>query len=100
MGSWQLQEAKAKLSEVINRAEKKGPQVITRRGVETAVIVSFEEWERVQIKAPDQPKHRAGQPLTKDEQAKSEAFLKLLQSGPDFEIPDRHAIRMRKPVRL
>jgi prevent-host-death family protein len=100
MGSWQLQEAKAKLSEVIATAQTQGPQIITQRGVNTAVIIPFDEWERAQAKAPPQPARRTADPLTKDERAKSEAFLKLLQSGPDFELPDRHQIRMRKALRF
>ncbi|RME24881.1 MAG: type II toxin-antitoxin system prevent-host-death family antitoxin [Deltaproteobacteria bacterium] len=47
--NWQLQEAKNKLSELINRAIEKGPQVITRRGVEAVVVVSVEEWRKLQM---------------------------------------------------
>lgn len=43
---WTVAEAKAKLSEVIERAEKAGPQKITRHGKEAAVVVSAEEWKR------------------------------------------------------
>jgi prevent-host-death family protein len=43
---WQLQEAKNKLSEVIERALREGPQVISRRGKETAVVLSVEEYSR------------------------------------------------------
>lgn len=43
---WTVAEAKAKLSEVIERAEKSGPQKITRHGKEAAVVVSAEEWKR------------------------------------------------------
>jgi prevent-host-death family protein len=43
---WTVAEAKAKLSEVIQRAEKHGPQKITRHGEPAAVVVSSEEWER------------------------------------------------------
>jgi len=43
---WTVAEAKAKLSEVIQRAVKDGPQEITRHGEPTAVVVSAEEWER------------------------------------------------------
>ena len=50
MQTWQLQEAKAKLSEVIEVAAKNGPQTITQRGVETAVVLSIEEWRRLQPK--------------------------------------------------
>jgi antitoxin Phd len=46
--AWQLQEAKARFSEFLNAALKKGPQVVTRRGVETAVLVPIEEWNRLQ----------------------------------------------------
>ncbi len=48
MGTWQLQEAKAKLSEVIETATKEGPQIITQRGERRAVVSSFEDWERNQ----------------------------------------------------
>jgi hypothetical protein len=38
MGSWQVQDAKARFSEFLDATIKKGPQVVTRRGVETAVL--------------------------------------------------------------
>jgi len=41
---WQLQEAKNKLSEVVEEALHHGPQVISRRGAEVAVVLSFEEY--------------------------------------------------------
>ena len=41
MTAWQLQEAKNKLSELIDRALAEGPQVITRHGVEIAVVMPF-----------------------------------------------------------
>lgn len=44
---WQLQEAKNKLSEVINLALTQGPQLITRRGEKTAVLLSFNEYEKL-----------------------------------------------------
>jgi len=47
MGTWQLQEAKARLSEVIKRAAKEGPQSITVHGEPTAVVLSNEEYERL-----------------------------------------------------
>jgi prevent-host-death family protein len=43
---WTVAEAKAKFSEVIEKAASRGPQVITRHGQLAAVIVSAEEWER------------------------------------------------------
>lgn len=43
---WTVAEAKAKFSEVIDRARAGGPQLITRHGRTAAVIVSPEEWQR------------------------------------------------------
>jgi prevent-host-death family protein len=45
-GSWAVAEAKAKLSEVIERALADGPQTITRHGRRAVVVVSAQEWER------------------------------------------------------
>lgn len=83
MATWQLQDAKARLSEVIDTAEKKGPQIITRRGVKTAVVVPFEEWERTQS-------------------VKKRSLLEVLRSGPQGElpIPARGSWKMRKPVKF
>lgn len=47
MSTWQLQEAKARFSEVVKKAKKEGPQSITVHGVPTAVVVSKEEYERM-----------------------------------------------------
>jgi prevent-host-death family protein len=44
---WQLQEAKARFSEVVTRAQQEGPQVITRHGREAAVLISAEEYARL-----------------------------------------------------
>ena len=43
---WTVAEAKAKFSEVINRAQSDGPQTITRKGRTAAVLVAAQEWER------------------------------------------------------
>ncbi len=43
---WTVAEAKAKFSELIDRAKSEGPQTITNHGHTTAVIVAAEEWER------------------------------------------------------
>jgi prevent-host-death family protein len=43
---WTVAEAKAKFSEVIDRAQSDGPQTITRNGRTTAVIVAAEEWAK------------------------------------------------------
>lgn len=44
---WQLQEAKNKLSEVVDQAVKSGPQEITRHGKKTAVILSMEDYRNL-----------------------------------------------------
>ena len=41
---WQIQEAKNKLSEVVDEAIQRGPQVLSRRGAEVAVVLSYEEY--------------------------------------------------------
>jgi prevent-host-death family protein len=46
MPKWTVAQAKAKLSEVIDRAVSSGPQIVTRNGVETVVVVAVEEWEK------------------------------------------------------
>ena len=45
---WQFQEAKNKLSEVVNLALKKGAQIITRRGEEVDVVLSFSDYQKLQ----------------------------------------------------
>ena len=43
---WTVADAKARFSEVLERAHSRGPQTITKNGRTTAVVVSAEEWER------------------------------------------------------
>ena len=43
---WTVAEAKAKFSEMIERAMSEGPQTITRKGRTAAVLVGAEEWQR------------------------------------------------------
>lgn len=45
--TWSLQDAKNKLSEVVNQAVSKGPQTITRRGKETAVVISVDDFQKL-----------------------------------------------------
>ena len=44
---WQLQDAKNKLSEVIDRALKQGPQLITRRGEKAVIVLSYKEYSKM-----------------------------------------------------
>ena len=45
--NWQLVEAKSKLSEVLSLAHTEGPQIITKRGVPDAVVLSVEDYEKL-----------------------------------------------------
>ena len=44
---WQLQEAKNRFSQVVEQAIKQGPQLITRHGVETVIVLSYQEYRRM-----------------------------------------------------
>lgn len=44
---WQLQEAKNRLSQLVNQAGKDGPQIITVRGNPAAILLSIEEYQRL-----------------------------------------------------
>jgi antitoxin Phd len=48
---WPVQDAKARFSEMLVACEKEGPQFVTKRGVEAAVLVPVEEWRRVSARA-------------------------------------------------
>jgi antitoxin Phd len=48
--SWQIQEAKNKLSEVVEEAIENGPQILTRRGEEVAVVLSLSEYRKLKKK--------------------------------------------------
>lgn len=82
MAQWQVQDAKARFSEFLDETIKKGPQVVTRRGVETAVLVPIEEWNRLQ---------KAARPSLK---------ALLLSPEPRFDdfVPERRKLRRRPPV--
>jgi antitoxin Phd len=84
MGSWQVQDAKARFSEFLDATIKKGPQVVTRRGIETAVLVTIGEWNRLQ---------KATRPSLKD---------LLLTPGARFEnlISERHKLRRRTVLEI
>jgi prevent-host-death family protein len=47
MAKWQVQDAKARLSELIEKARTEGPQTITRHGNDAAVVISMEEYRRL-----------------------------------------------------
>jgi antitoxin Phd len=82
MAKWQLQDAKARFSEFLNAALQKGPQIVTRRGVETAVLVPIEDWRRIQ---------HAARPGLKE---------LLLENTPigDELVPERRTLKRRELV--
>lgn len=84
--SWSVQDAKARFSELLEASVRSGPQIVTKRGIETAVLVPIDEWRRVQ--------HRV-KPTLKE---------LLLAAEPRFEdglpYPERGRLRRRKPKTL
>lgn len=84
MAVWQAHDAKARFSELLETTLHSGPQVVTRRGVEAAVLVPIEEWNRLQ---------KAARPGLK---------ALLLGPGPYLEdlVPKRGTRRRRKPMRF
>jgi antitoxin Phd len=59
LGRWKLEDAKARFSEVVRLAGTEGPQLVTIRGKEAAVILAPEEYERLL------PKAKGHQPLVR-----------------------------------
>ena len=45
---WPVQDAKMRFSELLETAIAEGPQIVTRRGVETAVLLPIEQWRRLE----------------------------------------------------
>jgi prevent-host-death family protein len=81
MSVWPVQDAKARVSELLDACISEGPQVVSRRGTETAVLVPIEEWRRLQTAARPSLKQ-----LLLQESARTESL-----------VPDRRKAR-RRPV--
>ena len=62
--NWTVAEAKARFSEIIERAKLEGPQTITKRGRTAAVVVAAEEWERKTKRAGNLAEFFAASPLS------------------------------------
>jgi prevent-host-death family protein len=78
---WSVQDAKARFSELLEVSVKDGPQVITKRGVETAVLVPIEEWRR----------------LSPTPRRTLKELLLAEEPRFDFELPERGKGRWREP---
>ena len=48
---WQVQDAKARFDEMLEASLSEGPQVVTKSGVETAVLLPIEQWRQLEKKA-------------------------------------------------
>ncbi|MDB5878222.1 MAG: prevent-host-death protein [Variovorax sp.] len=70
MHTWPVQDAKARFSEFLDACLSEGPQMVTRRGAEAAVLVPVQEWRRM---------HAAARPSLKElllsDQARADLIL-------------------------
>jgi prevent-host-death family protein len=61
--TWTVAEAKAKFSELIDKALSRGPQIVTRSGRKAVVIVAADEWERKTRRTGNLAEFLAASPL-------------------------------------
>jgi prevent-host-death family protein len=78
--SWPVQDAKARFSEILREAERE-PQIITRRGEETAVLMSAEQYRRLRGGKPERTLYE---------------IWKSAPKVPEFKLPPRRREPMRK----
>ena len=85
MKAWPVQDAKARFSEFLDACLADGPQLVTRRGAEAAVLVPAAQWRRL---------HAASRPSLKE-------LLLSNAAGTEDLVPPRGAARRRRvaPVR-
>ena len=80
--TWQLLEAKNKLSELVERALRDGAQVITRRGKKVVVVIPFQEYEHM-----TRPTKNLAEFLTESPLARSQLHIERDKSAPrDFKL--------------
>jgi antitoxin Phd len=82
MQTWPVQDAKARFSEFLETCLAEGPQLVTKRGADAAVLVPIDEWRRLQTAARPSLKQ-----LLLSHQARAELVL-----------PSRGQARRRAPV--
>jgi len=84
MNAWPVQDAKARFSELLDVCISEGPQMVSRRGAEVAVLVPIDEWKRL---------HSAARPSIKS--------LLLSDEGRSvLALPERGKAKRRAPVAL
>ena len=81
---WPVQHAKARFSELFDACQRQGPQVVSRRGTEAAVLVPIEQWRRLQA---------AARPTLKELLLSPEARTNTL-------VPPRGSARRRPAIEL
>lgn len=81
MKSWPVQDAKARFSELLETCLKEGPQIVSKRGADTAILVPLKDWERLQ---------RSAKPTLKELLLANEARV-------DLDLPQRGKLRRREP---
>jgi prevent-host-death family protein len=81
MKSWPVQDAKARFSELLESCLREGPQIVTKRGAEAAVLVPIDDWRRIRQSARQTLKQ-----LLLAEEARAE-----------FTLPSRGKRRRRQP---
>lgn len=82
MNTWPVQDAKARFSELLEACVNEGPQLVTRREAETAVLINISEWQRL---------NNAARPSLK-------ALLLSDIGRADFELPPRGAAKRRSTI--
>ena len=80
MRAWPVQDAKARFSEMLETCLREGPQVVTKRGADAAVLVPATHWRRLQ---------RAAKPALKE-------LLLTDDAGGELNIPARGGRRRRQ----
>jgi antitoxin Phd len=84
MKVWPVQDAKARFSELLDTCLREGPQIVTKRGAETAVLVPVDDWRRLQ---------RSARPTLKE-------LLLADEPRAEFQLPTRGKRRRRTPNAL
>lgn len=81
---WQVQEARARFSELLEASHAEGPQIVTKHGKETAVLVPIEQWRRME---------RLAKPSLKE-------FLLVPEPRTEALTPPRRKLRLRPAPEL
>jgi len=84
MNAWPVQDAKSRFSELLDACVNEGPQLVTRRGAETAVLIPIAEWRRLS---------NAARPSLK-------SLLLADFARADFELPPRGSAQRRLAITL